>query len=58
MRFEDRFNAEWISASDIAVSKSGKTLDMLEHELADINESLAIIDEKRRVLANLSKLYT
>ena len=58
MNFEDRFQAEWVSAGD-AVLKINRTrhLDVLEHELADIKDSLNVIEEKQRRLANLSRLY-
>lgn len=58
MRFEDRFQAEWISAEN-GMHKTNRTkqLDVLENELADIKNSLSVIEEKQRRLANLSRLY-
>lgn len=58
MNFEDRFHAEWISAGEAVfnVNKENQ-LNILQEELANIENSLTVIEEKQRRLANLSKLY-
>lgn len=58
MNFEDRFQAEWISAGDAVINKNRESqLNILENELVNIKNSLSIIEDKQRRLANLSKLY-
>ncbi|MBR1754478.1 hypothetical protein IJ732_06535 [bacterium] len=59
MNFEERFKAEWISAANSAVTINSRTKDIsvLEDELLNIKNSLSAIEDKQRILANLSKLY-
>lgn len=52
-------NYQWVSVGNSGLMDlhQTKSLDVLEQELADIQNSLEVIDAKRRMLANLSKLY-
>ena len=57
MNYEKEFNMNWVSLEDTQIVHKSKTLEMLEHELADIQNNIEQIEEKQRVLANLSMLY-
>lgn len=50
---------QWVAVGDSSLMNlhQTKSVDVLEQELADIQNSLEVIDAKRRMLANLSKLY-
>ena len=56
---EMEYKFQWFAVGDSSVVNlhQTKSLDVLEQELADIQNSLEVIDAKRRMLANLSKLY-
>lgn len=59
MDLENKFEAQWVSMSEnnsMADNKAAK-LELLEKELADIQNNIEFIDERRRVLGNLLKLY-
>jgi hypothetical protein len=58
MKFENSIQAEFVSINRENLINRTKNLDLLENELATIKENLCVIDEKRRMLANLSKLYS
>lgn len=57
MDLEKEFNVQWVSTGEKNISSNVHRLDILEQELEDIKNNIEFIDEKRRVLTNLLKLY-
>ncbi len=60
--FEKRFSGEWVSSTWFEVDKSPvirkeKSIAELEKELEVLNENIFNIEQRQRMLKNLSKLY-
>ena len=59
MKFENKFETKWLSTEEtIKKGIQAKKLETLETELLNIKDSLELIKEKQRRLANLAKLYS